>query len=165
MKRLEFSGVETPPTRMYLSCWGSARLNRALLKKKKKKRTWKETAAPVSCFVVSENIFYIFRIFFSWWYNSSFSRVNMFIIMATSEEGKKNCFGCISVFRWLWNTDELLFTPVCRPPPSLYQVLPKQSLCKFLVQFPARYFLLEFTKEVNRKMVPPIFLFDVGETS
>lgn len=53
-------------------------------------------------------------------------------------------------------------SPHPHPPP---QVLPKQSLHKFLVQFLAKHFPLEFTKEVNRKMVPPIFLFDVGETS
>lgn len=151
---------------MYLSCWGSARLIRALFKKKKrKKRSREETAAPVSCSVVSENIFYIFRIFFFMMVQLEFLQGEHVNHYGNFRRGEKNCFGCISVLRWLWNTDEFLFTPVCHPPRSLHQVLPKQSLCKFLVQFPARCFPLEFTKEVNRKMVPPIFLFDVGETS
>ena len=67
MKRLEFSGVETPSRRYVSELLGLGQVNWGSLKKKKnkrKKRTREETAAPVSCSVVSENIFYIFRIFF-----------------------------------------------------------------------------------------------------
>ena len=67
MKRLEFSGVETPSRRYVSELLGLGQVNWGSLKKKKnkrKKRTREETAAPVSCSVVSENIFYIFSIFF-----------------------------------------------------------------------------------------------------
>lgn len=75
--------------------------------------------------------------------------------------GKNARSGYISLLSWL--QDEMHSSYL---PPPLPSSLPHQFFCKFLVQFLARCFPLEFTKEVNRKMVPQIFFFfDVDEIS
>lgn len=163
MKWVEFSGIETPPAGMCLSCWGSAGLIPGSLKKRRGLGRKLQLLCHALWF--RETYFRFFRIFFfPMIVQLEFLQGEHVNHYGNFRGGEKNGLGCISLLRWLWNTHEFLFTAVCRPPPAL-PTKSSQSNPFANPQLPARCFPLEFTKEVNGKMVPPIFLFDVGETS
>lgn len=126
---------------MWLSPWLLARVIQGSLKKE---RTQEEIAASLLCSVASENIFWIFCVVFMmvqleflWGAN-----VNHYGNLGEILQPLDIFLGSVGC-----GTDRCIHSP---PPPSILVQVLGSVFCKC--------FPLEFTKEVDRKMVPQIFL-------